>query len=205
MVLGTTWCWPYRHPELEAEHRLLGVDQDDGEGVDQAAAVVTGWEADLTELATRLSRLASSAAGTARGHAATAADYHQAARLAGRVQQDVPDVRQDVPADGQDVPDVREDVPVEEDVPAGRGWSETDVCLARVDGRWHLYGPDGDLHVPEFGLFGEGIAARDQAGAQEAAAAVVTALAGRAVTSWDHDAWSRSIYGESTWYACLTD
>ncbi|MEU0484152.1 hypothetical protein ABZ260_33845 [Streptosporangium sp. NPDC006013] len=136
------------------------------------------------------------------------ADYRQAARLAGRIQQhdqDVPDVRQDVPVDGHDVPDVREDVPAEEDVPIGRQWSETDVCLARVDGRWHLYGPDGDLHVPQFGLFGEGIAARDQAAAQEAAAAVVTTLTGRAVTGWDRDAWSRSIYGESTWYACLAD
>ncbi|WP_440072263.1 hypothetical protein [Streptosporangium sp. OZ121] len=194
---------------VEAEHRLLGVDQGDGEDVGQAAAdPVTGWEAHLAELATTLARLASSAAGTARGHAATAADYRQAAALAGRVQQhdqDVPDVRQDVPADGQDVLDVREDVPAGEDVPVGREGSETDVCLVRVEGRWHLYGPDGDLDVLEFGLFGNGIATRDQAGAQEAAVAVVTALTGRTVTGWDRDAWSRSIYGGSTWYACLTD
>ncbi|MFB9681690.1 hypothetical protein [Streptosporangium vulgare] len=94
---------------VEAEHRLLDVDQGDGEDVDQAAAEpVTGWEAHLAELATTLARLASSAAGTARGHAGTAANYRQAARLAGRVQQhdqDVPDVRQDVPAGGQDVPE----------------------------------------------------------------------------------------------------
>ncbi|MFD8526377.1 hypothetical protein ACFV0L_03090 [Streptosporangium canum] len=84
----------------------------------------------------------------------------------------------------------------------GQSWDDTDVCLARIDGRWILQGPDGDIEVEGFGFFGT-IRARDQAEAQAAAAATVLALTGRTVTGWDRDAWSRSIYGESTWYACL--
>ncbi|WP_030926028.1 hypothetical protein [Streptosporangium amethystogenes] len=61
---------------VEAEHRLVDVDQADGA---VATDPVTGWEARLAELATNLSRLASTIAGTARGHAATAGDYRQAA------------------------------------------------------------------------------------------------------------------------------
>jgi hypothetical protein len=45
--------------------------------------------------------------------------------------------------------------------------------------------------------------AGDTTGAQAAAAAVITALTGRAVTGWDHDDWSRSVSGPSSWYACL--
>ncbi|MER6175676.1 hypothetical protein [Streptosporangium sp. NPDC001681] len=67
---------------VEAEHRLVDVDQANGEtSIDPA----TGWEAHLAELATNVSRLASTIAGTARGHAANAADYRQAAAVTGRV------------------------------------------------------------------------------------------------------------------------
>ncbi|MFI7634125.1 hypothetical protein [Nonomuraea sp. NPDC049400] len=32
---------------------------------------------------------------------------------------------------------------------------DTDVCLARVDGQWRLYGPDGEIDVEGFSLYGE--------------------------------------------------
>ncbi|GGL57117.1 hypothetical protein GCM10014719_68160 [Planomonospora parontospora subsp. antibiotica] len=107
--------------------------------------------------------------------------------------------------DAQDILDARQDVPARSaDVPAAAGWGDHDVCLRRCDGRWSLHGPDGEIEVEGFGVFGT-IAARDQAQAHAAAAAAaVTALTGRTVTGWDRDAWSRSVYGESSWYACLS-
>ncbi|TMR02175.1 hypothetical protein ETD83_13235 [Actinomadura soli] len=85
----------------------------------------------------------------------------------------------------------------------GRGWDDGDLCLWRDEGRWELTGPDGAIEVPEFGLFGNSQRAGDTTGAQAAAAAVITALTGRAVTGWDRDEWARSVYGPSSWYACL--
>jgi hypothetical protein len=85
----------------------------------------------------------------------------------------------------------------------GQIWDDGDVCLWRDEGRWGLSGPDGDIHVPEFGLFGNDLLASDTTGAQEAAAAAVHALTGRVVTGWDRDEWSRSVYGPSSWHACL--
>ncbi|MFD1938740.1 hypothetical protein ACFSKW_45490 [Nonomuraea mangrovi] len=43
----------------------------------------------------------------------------------------------------------------------------------RSDGQWHLYGPDGEIDIDGFGLFGH-IRAADQTDAQQAAAAAVT-------------------------------
>jgi hypothetical protein len=84
----------------------------------------------------------------------------------------------------------------------GHGWDDTDVCLWRDEGRWGLTGPDGEIEVAGLGMFGW-ITARDTKGAQAAAAEAITALTGRAVTGWDRDEWSRSVYGPSSWYACL--
>ncbi|MEQ4725012.1 recombinase family protein [Nonomuraea sp. B19D2] len=86
----------------------------------------------------------------------------------------------------------------------GAEWDDTDVCLARADGQWHLYGPDGEIDVDGFGFAGA-IGPKNEKWAKEAASDAVAALTGRAVTGWDRDAWSRSIYGESTWYACLSE
>ncbi|MEV2272545.1 hypothetical protein, partial [Nonomuraea africana] len=41
--------------------------------------------------------------------------------------------------------------------------------------------------------------------AEDVAVHAVTALTGRQVVGWDRDAWSRSIYSDSSWYACLAD
>ncbi|GGL01418.1 hypothetical protein Ppa06_70180 [Planomonospora parontospora subsp. parontospora] len=118
-----------------------------------------------------------------------------AAAHPGGTPRDAKDVSPDVLDAGQDVPDVPQDVS------AAAEWGD-DVCLRRCDGRWSLHGPDWEIEVEGFGVFGT-IAARDQAQAH-AAAAAVAALTGRAVTGWDRDAWSRSVYGESSWYACLS-
>ncbi|MFC6879610.1 MULTISPECIES: hypothetical protein [Actinomadura] len=53
-------------------------------------------------------------------------------------------------------------------------------------------------------MLGHGIAARDTRGAQDAAAAAVWELTGRTVTGWDRDEHARTVYGPSSWYACLT-
>ncbi|MFE3454968.1 recombinase family protein [Nonomuraea sp. NPDC059194] len=87
----------------------------------------------------------------------------------------------------------------------GAAWEDADVCLARVDGQWHLHGPDGEIEVEGFGFFGH-IPAKNEKQAKEAAADTVAALTGQKVTSWDPDAVSRFIrHGESTWYACLSE
>ncbi|WP_431903753.1 hypothetical protein [Nonomuraea sp. bgisy101] len=46
-------------------------------------------------------------------------------------------------------------------------------ATGRSDGQWHLYGPDGEIDIDGFGLFGH-IRAADQTDAQQAAAAAVT-------------------------------
>ncbi|WP_344948251.1 nuclease-related domain-containing protein [Sphaerisporangium flaviroseum] len=84
-------------------------------------------------------------------------------------------------------------------------WTGTTCPIDPLWGWGHVReeGADGEIEVDGFGFFGT-ISARDQAGAQEAAAAAITALTGRTVTGWDRDNWSRSIYGESSWYPCLS-
>ncbi|MFE3454954.1 hypothetical protein ACFXJ8_39130 [Nonomuraea sp. NPDC059194] len=177
-------------------------------GVDGGQADIeppTGWESELGELAHRLATLATTVRTSARDHQAVTADWQHAARTAGIRHVPATTAADDeTPAASQSTSDnTAASDGLAAELP-GRAWDDTDVCLVRVDGQWHLYGPDGEINVDGFGLFGH-IRAADQHGAQQAAADAVTALTGRQVTSWDRDAWSRSIYGESSWYACLAD
>lgn len=56
----------------------------------------------------------------------------------------------------------------------GHAWDDGDVCLWRDEGRWGLTGPDGDIEVAGFGLFGNSLRPGDTKGAQAAAADALT-------------------------------
>lgn len=104
-----------------------------------------------------------------------------------------------VPERDQPGPVPAADVAQPAPVPPGAAWEEDDICLTRDDGQWRLHGPDGDIHVEAFGLFGSGIAAGHHRIAQQAAAAAITELTGRPVTYWYSDESSSSVYGYASW------
>jgi hypothetical protein len=115
----------------------------------------------------------------------------------------VPATDVDVDENQHEEQDEEQDRAAAAPVPPGAGWEETDIALVRVDGRWTLYGPDGEIEVPGLGFFGW-IAARDRTAAQEAAAEALAELTGRTVTAWSPDEVSRSVYGQSSWSPWLT-
>ncbi|MFC7713497.1 hypothetical protein [Nonomuraea recticatena] len=131
--------------ELAAALATIPTAAIDGEGQPAEAEPPTGWENELGELAHRLTMLANTIKASARDHQAVAADWRHAARTAGFRRAPAPTaVVDEIPGRAEAPGDLVVELP-------GRDWDETDVCLWRTDGHWHLYGPDGEIDVDGFG------------------------------------------------------